>query len=1072
MKKYNPAFLVTFCLPFLLNAQPELDTVLIQSNLDSVRILIDSAEYDPALSLGGKTLDICQEQLGNQDTTTAEVYYLIGAAYHNKRMIDKALTNYLKALDILSTLLDENHSKFAKLSHNIATCHKIERDYEKALHYYKKALKIRILNLGSQHLNVANSYKSIGDIYWLKAEYDKALEYREKTLQIRLTTLGTQHSQVADSYHNIAAIYLSKGDYDRAIALFERVLEIRSATLGEMAPRVASAYSVLALAHDYAGNYEYGLPFHQKALEIQLAKLDEQHLDLGATYLNMGINFDYRGDYNKALEYYQKAQEIHAAHLGDNHQYVALSSGNIGLVYTNTANYEKADAHYQKAMDILLSTVGDNHPSVADLSLNLGINYREKGEYDKAFEYYEKALKIYLTKLGPRSQKVAYSYSNIGNIYWSKGAFDKAKEYYEKALEINLNTLGKEHPDVANSYHSIGLVNEKKGDFDRALKHWHRVLAIRLAALGEDHPDVADSYKHISALHLLKRQYEQAFSNSQKAMNAMDQIRKKYAASATKQFHLSDKFNIFENAIHTYLETNRSGPGSLKLEETFVYSEKAKSNLLLESLHTARAQSFAGIPNSLLEREYNLRVDLAYYEKKAFLEQQKDEVKDDSLLTFYNNKLFDLRQAYENLIAQFETDYPDYYQLKYDANVVSVEDVQSMLRDNQGLVEYFAGDSSLYAFIITQQDFRVQEIKRDFPLQDWVKELRQGLYNYHYTNRKSKTLYDQYNSLYVENALRLHDKLVRPLGDLPEKLIIVPDGVLGYLPFEVLMTSRPKDNADFRSHPYLFRDHQISYNFSATLWRWMRNKKNRARKGLLAFAPSFTGSGSLHEDIVGRRRDLGPLFYNTSEVEAVHQLLGGQLLAGTEATADKFRSLAANHRILHFATHAKVEDGDMDYSFLAFSETEDTLDEDKIFIRDLYDLQLPADLVVLSACETGIGELQRGEGIISLARGFAYAGAKSIVTSLWSANDRSTAEIMVNFYRQLEEGKTKDEALHSAKMTYLEQQSDPLAAHPYYWATFVAIGDMGAIAVRSNFARWWIVGGLLSLCLVWFLSRT
>jgi CHAT domain-containing protein len=344
----------------------------------------------------------------------------------------------------------------------------------------------------------------------------------------------------------------------------------------------------------------------------------------------------------------------------------------------------------------------------------------------------------------------------------------------------------------------------------------------------------------------------------------------------------------------------------------------------------------------------------------------------------------------------------------------------------------------------------VQEVKRDFPLEDWVEGLRQGIYGYYAADKALQTdsLKADARSKYLECAPKLYQKLVAPVAQyLPEKIILVPDGPLGYVPFDALLTSAPEDLNNFKSYPYLLHKHQFSYTYSATLLREMRDKKHRQepKNDFLAFAPFYNGDTTLlasryaYDELM--RKDLQPLTYSGPEVAAAAKLMRGEAIIGTAATEERFTSMASDYRIIHLATHGRADNRVGDYAFLAFTEIKDSIENELLYVKDLYNHTLNADLVVLSACETGIGKLQRGEGIISLARAFAYAGAKSIVTSLWSVNNKSTSELMGFFYEELERGKNKDEALRLARLRFLKESS-VRNGHPFFWAAFVPIGDM------------------------------
>ncbi|MEO0338431.1 MAG: CHAT domain-containing protein, partial [Bacteroidota bacterium] len=287
------------------------------------------------------------------------------------------------------------------------------------------------------------------------------------------------------------------------------------------------------------------------------------------------------------------------------------------------------------------------------------------------------------------------------------------------------------------------------------------------------------------------------------------------------------------------------------------------------------------------------------------------------------------------------------------------------------------------------------------------------------------------------------------LKSLNEQLILIPDGMTCYLPFDLLI-SAPVDSNDrysYHSYDYLLRSYSISYAYSAELWQQGSvPNQQKTKVDFHAYAPSFPQGAS----------SLSPLFYNIPEVKQLGKLFQqAKVYTAEAATLNQFRNIPSRPAILHLATHGSANAIRSDFSYLAFSP----LDSNAAFLytKDLYALALdPIQMVVLSACETGLGEAQPGEGIISLAHAFSYAGAKSIVTTLWSIDDEKTSEIMTNFYQNLKAGQAKDQALRQAKITYLESHKGE-AAHPYFWAAFVPIGEMEALEFRAFKVEWWTV---------------
>ncbi|MBK8566000.1 MAG: CHAT domain-containing protein [Saprospiraceae bacterium] len=463
-----------------------------------------------------------------------------------------------------------------------------------------------------------------------------------------------------------------------------------------------------------------------------------------------------------------------------------------------------------------------------------------------------------------------------------------------------------------------------------------------------------------------------------------------------------------------------------------------------------------------------MRIDITYYEKQRQEKLNSGLEETDTTVLRISSILFDLRQEYEALKTRFEQEYPDYYRLKYDLTTASLAYVQdTLLSPTQTLLEYFVGDSSIFIFTVGKGRYDVVEVKKD-SLEHWVKQLQGGLYGYFAQKPSERTdeLYRQTMRQYIEAAQRLYAMLIAPVqAQLTEETIIVPDGVLGYVPFEALLKAKPTQATNFATYPFFVKDHKVSYCYSATLLREMKEKRHKQppTKPFVAFAPFYEGSYEKAESTVdvrfdtladGRdtvivddvvtRKEFKSLPASGEETATAAKLWKGDYFLNADATEQRFYDLAGGYRIVHLSTHGIADARVGDYSYLAFAEQKDSIENEFLYVRDLYNTQLNADLVVLSACETAQGELQRGEGIISLARAFAYAGAKSIVTTLWVVDDSASKDLTKAFYLQLKKGKTKDAALQAAKLK-LVNGKDAKRQHPFFWAGFIGVGDMSAV---------------------------
>ena len=543
------------------------------------------------------------------------------------------------------------------------------------------------------------------------------------------------------------------------------------------------------------------------------------------------------------------------------------------------------------------------------------------------------------------------------------------------------------------------------------------------------------------------------------AIRLMDMLRIRYKEDDSKLWLLDNNFRIYEEAIrHALLAADRAGRPEYR-HQAFRWAEESKALLLREALGRNQANAFENIPDSLTVRETNLQTDILALEKMRF--EQNDRLPPGQVQEIEKN-LLSLRQAYNELIDTFEVLFPDYYRLRYDPSVVSVTELRNeLLVPEQGLVEYFVGDSTLFLFLITRDTFRTWSISKDFALNQEVARLRAAINLF--PAAKNESEYLAAIDAYAQSAHHLYARIFAPLRQeplLPARLIIVPEGALSYLPFSTLLSdSVPvSDRRNFHRYPYLLRDFQFSYSYSASLLREMAGRHTRSaqRHFFAGFAPDFTAT------------NLAPLQYTRSEVEMISESVHGRSYLGDEAHLELFLKQASRYRVLHLATHGKANDRRGDFAYLAFARR-DSLQ--LLYAADLYPLNLDADLVVLSACETGIGEYRRGEGIVSLARGFTFAGARSIITTLWSIDDEKSSGLMAAFYQLLQEEIPKDQALRTAKLNFLDQFRQD-AAHPFYWSPYIALGDMQPLFYYTDYRPlYWLTGLLLIAPVFHFLKK-
>jgi len=453
--------------------------------------------------------------------------------------------------------------------------------------------------------------------------------------------------------------------------------------------------------------------------------------------------------------------------------------------------------------------------------------------------------------------------------------------------------------------------------------------------------------------------------------------------------------------------------------------EKNKATVLLQSMNEADALQFANLPDSLLGQEKDLKIAITFHKKQLNEAIEYEEVTEIDRL---NDVLFNERQDYTQLINHLENNYPDYYQLKYQQNQTQLSDIQNQLDNKTALLEYFVGDSSIYLLLISKGHEHLYKFKKPDNWKQMIDKLKQNTSNVY---QSDKTVFAKYSRHLSQLLL---DTLLCDISDEISHLQIIPDAELNYLPFEILLTQDVhKENIQYKKMPYLLRQKSVGYAYSAALL--LENKQTTPSQKTYSYggyAPIYYKNDTSFYDLPTARE----------MVKNLAELTNGKSYVSEQATLAAFSKDKKSYKILHLAMHGVLEDKHPLSSYLAFTKN----GRFKLHAYDLYNQKLNTELAILHACNTGNGELQKGEGVMSLSRAFTYAGCPSLVMSLWQIPELATAEITHSFIEYLKNGLTKDVALQKAKLDYLQNENtSKIESSPAYWAGLVATGNLNAI---------------------------
>jgi len=543
----------------------------------------------------------------------------------------------------------------------------------------------------------------------------------------------------------------------------------------------------------------------------------------------------------------------------------------------------------------------------------------------------------------------------------------------------------------------------------------------------------------------------------------IDTIRNTFQNEESKLFLSKNSNKIITDFLATAFELYSITGRSSYFTKMIELAEWNKASLLMDALKEARAHSLSNIPEELLDREEALQLNIGFYSEKIHEESIKNRP-DSALIENWNKTLFKYRIELEELKDRITEEYPLFSALKYSDEIASPDEVRKSLDPGETVIEYVLADTTLYIFVINNVYSKCISSRVDTNFFNSIGQ-------FHDLSKKSPTLDYQPEDFngFINVSNYLYQKIIEPANEFMSgnELLIIPDAELNFISFDLLLKDtlfKVKD--DYKGLSYLINDHTIRYSYSLSFERFRQNNENpSARQRVLAFAPAYDEFDPNNSGLAENYREvLLPLPYAEEEVGLVLEQYPGKSFKGAEANEENFIEDAPHYEIIHLAMHTLVDRANPLFSKLVFTSMEDSLREGFLNIYELYNMKLNGNLAVLSACNTGSGKLEKGEGIMSLARAFMYAGIPSVVMTLWTVEDRAGSTIMGSFYNFMSEGQQKHTALRNAKLDYLEN-STRLKSHPYFWGGYVCIGDESPLK-NNNLTFVLIITSLLVLILI------
>jgi CHAT domain-containing protein/Tfp pilus assembly protein PilF len=998
-----------------------------------VQQLFQAGKYDTALPLAERALAMQEQALGPQHPLVAQSLNNLASLYQVTGKYNQAEPLLQRAVRMTERVQGPQHPEVATMLVNLAELYREKGDYQQAEPLYQRALAIRERALGLHHPNVAQSLNNLAALYDEKGDYQRAEPFYQRALRIYEQALP-HHPNVAITLGNLAELYRNKGDYQQAEPLLRRALALREQVLGPQHPAVATTLDSLATLYKTTGDYERAEPLYRRALAIREQALGPHHPRVAHSLDHLAGLYRAKGDDQQAEPLYQRALALTEQALGPHHPDVAGILNNLGLLYQERGDYEHAEPLLQSALTVSEQALGPHHPLVATALDNLATLYRDKGDDQQAEPLYQRALTIAEQSLGPHHPLVATILDTMAGLYWTKSDDQRAEPLLQRALAIDEQALGPQHPDVANTLYSLAGLYQMKGDVAQALAALKRGADIRERHIARVLASGSD---------LQKRAYLAIFRRETMAM------------------------------ISFQAQAAPADPQVLRVVLTTVLRRKGRVlHAVTDSLGILR-QRLEPEVQALLDQWQGLGTRLTTLVFQGPGERDT---------TAYRAQIAALEAQEQQLEAQISARSAEF---RAQTQPVTLEEVQAAIPPDAALVEVVAyqpfqpqarawGTLRYVAYVLRHQGAPAWVDLGDATRIDReVARLRRAL-----TERRRQV---------QEFARALDDKVMRPirplLGDA-HLVLLSPEGTLNLLPFGALVDEEQR---------YLIQRFTFTYlTTGSDLLRLQGN--HRSRQGPLIIAnPDFdrivgvmSGQTGMAARLSSASRSVdfadlhfGALHGTSSEAAALAPLLPGVVVLSGAAATKAALQRVQGPRLLHVATHGffladQPEEPELrpgtvvrasgdprppprlrienpllrsGLALAGANQRQSGMPDGVLTALEATGLDLwGTQLVVLSACETGLGEVKNGEGVYGLRRALVMAGAESQIMSLWKVADDATRDLMVAYYGRLRRGEGRAEAL---RQTQLEMLASPHQHEPFYWASFIPSGAWGPLAGQA-----------------------
>jgi CHAT domain-containing protein len=978
--------------------------------------------------------------------------------------------------------------------HDLAQTLYAQGEFQRARELHEEVLEIRRRVLGAVDPDTLKSMNNVAQTLLAQGRHQAARELHEDVLELRRRELGPDHPDTLTSMNDLAVALYSLGEHERALDLLEEVVRVRRRDLGPEHPLTLKARGNVAGARYAQGYLEEAGDVSEDVLELQRRVLGLDHPDTLLTVNNLASVLLKTGHHPRARELFEEAWKASERKLGAEHPDTLLAMSNFAHLLLGQGDVRRARELHEKVLEARRRELGEDHPHTSTSMDNLAQALRAQGETEKAQELFAGALELRRRKLGAAHPDTLNSMNNLALTRFERGDVEAAVGLLNEVFDTKSRELGADHPDTLMAKINFAHILRVQGKLREALELEEAAYAAQRRALGPAHPhtlssrhNMATTFYRLKDYELARGHFEDLLRTSRASYGDQDEAEHPYTelefaslvnlaatyqnlgqperAAATYLRFLAalerrshavadseDVRNSFKAGYeHVYRHTLQTLLGLKRTADAHLVLERFRAQGILAML-AEREMFFAEVPPELEERRRDIdaRYDLAT-RRRGELDPERQKEAYERVLAQQE----EIRRERERLHAELRRRAPSLADLRYP-RPLTVDEIRRTLDPGTLALSFLVAPETTYLFVLERDaDIVVHALDVDeATLEQQVHRFFEQLHG---------AMAGRAQASVAELASWLYKKLLHEVAGrvaASERLLVLPDGPLFYLPFSALVGPDGK---------YLVESRAVHTVVSATTYAELVRRRPASVRGparVAAFGdplyPAVRDGGeeaapasaivrrAVEREIFG---GLAALPHSGREVAAIGRLYQSPFFVGAEATEERVKALDADVDVVHLAGHGVVDPYTPLDSFIALTISDEPgRDNGLLQAWEIYEhLRLDAGLVVLSACSTAVGPRHDGEGLIGLSRAFQIAGARTVVASLWSVIDESTAELMIRFHRHLRGGKTIDEALRAAQLelirgpvTFTNLEGEIVErdySSPHFWAPFVVIGD-------------------------------